>query len=241
MHEGHRQRIIEKLGSPDSLQDHELLEILLFNAIPRKNTNEIGHMLLDKFGTLSGVLGASVDQLKEIEGIGASTAAYLRIVGLFCERTGNQFERVCASDYASFLPYLQKKHRSRKEEVTEIYCLDKKDEIVGIETYTTGHEDATTLPSGALSQLFFLYKPVSIVVVHNHPKGPAAPSSDDDTATAKIFLECVLNGVRLYDHIIVASGSEYSYRMDGRISELRDSLDIDRLLRRNGIKRVQDT
>lgn len=238
VHEGHRQRIIEKLESPEVLQDHELLEILLFNAIPRKNTNPIAHTLLDKFGTLWGVLHATVDQLAQVEGVGVSTGAYLRTVGVLYDRIGNNFDRVRVDNFNEFVSYLSQKYAGRTEEVIEIYCLDKKDLIIGLETFSSGLEDETSLPLCALAQIFSSYKPASILFVHNHPKAEAVPSRDDDLATARIYLECRLNGVNMFDHIIMGKdGTSYSYRGDGKLLELHDGLDPDKLVRKNGIKR----
>ena len=78
MHEGHRRRMYEKLKNDDGLHDHELLEILLFNAYPRINTNPIAHELIKTFGSLSGVLAADVDRLKAVDGVGESVALYIK-------------------------------------------------------------------------------------------------------------------------------------------------------------------
>ena len=87
MHEGHRKRMIERLENGEAgLSDHEILELLLFNAIPRKNTNEIAHALLNKFGSISAISRADLESLKAVEGIGEGTAAYLRCVFLLMER-----------------------------------------------------------------------------------------------------------------------------------------------------------
>ena len=87
MHEGHRKRMLERLEHAErSLEEHELLEILLFNAIPRKNTNELAHALLSAFGSLDALFHAGTDELKAVPGVGGSTAAYLRIIGMFLER-----------------------------------------------------------------------------------------------------------------------------------------------------------
>ena len=83
-HDGHRHRIIEKLDS-GNLCEHEILEILLFNAIPRRNTNELAHRLLAAFGSVRGIFSATVAQLKTVDGVGENVAAYLRCVGKFYE------------------------------------------------------------------------------------------------------------------------------------------------------------
>ena len=87
MHEGHRKRMYEKLKNDDGLYEHELLEILLFNAFQRKNTNPIAHALLDSFGSISGVLNASVEELCAVEGVGESVALYLKCIGECTKRT----------------------------------------------------------------------------------------------------------------------------------------------------------
>ena len=84
-HAGHRKRLMQKLAC-GALLEHEVLEALLFNAVPRKNTNDLAHKLLAEFGSVTAVLGAPMSALTKVDGVGESVAAYLRCVGTFCER-----------------------------------------------------------------------------------------------------------------------------------------------------------
>ena len=104
MHEGHRKRMLERLERAEgSLEEHELLEILLFNAIPRKNTNELAHRLLSAFGSLRSLFRAGMSELKAVPGVGESTAAYLKIVGMFLERAdGKELSLPSAFSFAEF-------------------------------------------------------------------------------------------------------------------------------------------
>ena len=126
MHEGHRKRMLERLETAEgSLAEHELLEILLFNAIPRKNTNELAHRLLSAFGSLRRRLRAEMAELKAVPGVGESTAAYFadrRHLLDACRRKEPALPS--AFSFAAFRPYLLERFRGAAEEYVELYSLD---------------------------------------------------------------------------------------------------------------------
>ena len=213
MHEGHRQRMLERLEKAEgSLQEHELLEILLFNAIPRKNTNELAHRLLSAFGSVRAVLQAGMKELAAIPGVGESTAAYLRIIGLFYERADLKApEPPAAFSFAAFRPYLAERFKDVKEEYVELYSLDARDCVKCVRRFSSE-------------------KPFRAA---NHVEGPATPSREDDDFTAQLEILCSMHNVALRDHIICSPEGAFSYFFSGKLNELSARYNIGSVLGRD--------
>lgn len=224
MHEGHRQRMIARLEAhEDSLNDHELLEILLFNAIPRKNTNELAHALLNKFGSFSALSRADLASLSSVDGIGKNTAAYLRCVFLSLERVhitpSEKFPS--ARNFSSFSELLAERLRGLNRELIELFATDKNGNILGVETYTSGEQERAQLTPCAVSKFFATYDPKALVIAHNHLTDPASPSQSDDHFTLQMQAACAFHGIPLYDHIIVSPSEMYSYHLCSRFDYLK--------------------
>ncbi len=224
MHEGHRQRMLERLAShEDSLQDHELLEILLFNALPRKNTNEIAHTLLNKFGSFSALARADTDALLSVPGVGASTAAYLRCVFLLCERMKREIAKPlpCVRNYSAFAELLGERFRGLQQEYIALFAMDKDGKILGVETYTSNEHGRAQIEPRVISKFFAQYDPKALAIAHNHIEGNASPSHSDDLFTLRMMEVCEFHGIPLYDHIIIAPDEMYSYHACARFETLK--------------------
>ena len=234
MHEGHRQRMLERLESAEgSLQEHELLEILLFNAIPRKNTNELAHRLLSTFGSLRAVLGAEMAELKAVPGVGESTAAYLRIIGIFYARAQlKEPELPSAFSFAAFRPFPHRAVRGRPEEYVELYSLDGKDCVKNVRRFSSEKSFQASVDPKEISRFLVEAKPAAMVAVHNHITGPATPSREDDDFTAQLEILCSMHNVSLRDHIICSPEGVYSYFLSGKLNELSARYSIGNVLGR---------
>ena len=137
MHEGHRQRMLQRLEDAEHLQDHELLEILLFNAIPRKNTNPLAHELLAEFVSLDGLMRASYEELLNVQGIGKETAAYLRCIAILCERLKKREDPLPRLfNVRDFSGFLFERLAPLKEEVIELFALDAQQHIIAEKRFT---------------------------------------------------------------------------------------------------------
>ncbi|MBQ4053151.1 MAG: hypothetical protein IJD33_02300, partial [Clostridia bacterium] len=125
LHAGHRQRVYEKMQR-DALADHEWLEALLYNAVPRRNTNELAHALLKRFGSVQGVLSATMDELQSVDGVGSSVASYLHCIGHFYNQYKKNDEAWFYDVFSveSFLPFVKKRYSAFPYEVLDIYLLD---------------------------------------------------------------------------------------------------------------------
>jgi DNA repair protein RadC len=233
-HAGHRQRLLAKLEL-DALEDHEYLEALLFNAIPRINTNGIAHKLLARFGSFQGVLDASVSELKSVQGIGENAARYLHLIGRIFNLTKNvQEKRVFPKIYhvQDFIEYLKKLYKDAKEEYIDCFFLDERGKIRQALRFTTGDVDSVDIATNELDKEIAIHHPYSIVLSHNHLKGRSDPSESDDDTTFKLQIMCHLQNVRLCDHFIVSPTDVYSYYATGRMKEISKEYSIPEILRK---------
>lgn len=224
MHEGHRQRMYEKLVKSDSLFDHEVLEIMLYNGFTRLNTNPLAHKLLEKFGTISGVLGADMEELMTVDGIGKNVAYYLKCYNECIKRVDrNAVGIVTLKNYDDFKRFTALRLARKTEEVLEIYLLDRGGRVLCVNPYTNNDRTKVSVETSEISKMLVSAKPYAILVAHNHLSGNSEPSQTDDRFTMELMVICSLNGVILQDHCIYASENNvYSYFTSGRIDEFKN-------------------
>lgn len=231
MHEGHRQRILQRLEeSGESLQDHELLEMMLFNAIPRKNTNGIAHSLIDAFGSLYGVFHATPAQLRSVKGVGPEVAAFLRCNGLIFSRIEKPKTNPIKFNLQSFSEHVSKSFASLDQEVIEIFCLDGSERVKGSRRFTSDSANKVQVRSEEINRYIVGIMPNGIVAAHNHPEGTCRPSEEDDRFTAQLMMTCSLNNVKFYDHLITGKDGVYSYFRVGKMEDIRKKYHVNNLL-----------
>lgn len=219
------------------MQDHELLEILLFNAIPRKNTNPVAHALIDAFGSISGVFEAEVEQLKDVEGVGQSVAEYIKCVGLLFSRIeGCEHVPISASNLQEFSALLRKRYKGLSTEVIDFFFLDSKLTVKMTKRYSSGDSGKVTLANEEILRLFAQHQSEGLVVAHNHPVSKCNPSAQDDQFTAQLYLYSSIHGLKLRDHVIVGKNGSYSYFLAGRLETIRHDFNIEKLIAE---KRIQ--
>lgn len=226
MHEGHRIRLKDKflLGSIDGFEDHEVLELLLFYAIPRKNTNVIAHKLLEQFGSLDAVFDAPINLLKTVDGVGESTAIFIKIISdisrLYIERKYDNGKR--ALNFTEMKNKLAMKFIGRQEETVAIMLLDAKGKILYDGIVNKGTVNAVDIYMRKIIELIVLYSASSIILAHNHPSGVALPSKDDIETTLSINNILKSMKVHLLDHIVVADGDYVSMNDCGMLGGMTD-------------------
>lgn len=221
MHEGHRKRMIDKLLSdPSVLSDHELLEILLFFSIPRKNVNETAHNLLDCLGDLNNVMRCDGTTLSGIDGIGKRSATMFVLINEIYNRIQNSTgKKEPLSSYDITRKYLINSFRPLKEEYFLALYLDKQRILKFRRSFSSHSEHMVNIDLSDLQKGLTTQKPYSVIIAHNHLSGSAKPSLFDDEATERITAVLNINGVLLDDHIIVAGDNTYSYRQSGKIEK----------------------
>lgn len=212
VHDGHRQRTKQRFlrYGLDSFDDVNVLELLLFYAAPRRDTNPVAHALLDRFGTLSGVLEASPAELERVAGVGEWAAALLTLIPAVSRRymldkTPRGEEISTPADAGRY--FLPRFMYSREERVLALF-LDARRHAIDCQELSRGVVNAAELSLRRLAELALETRSSSVILAHNHLSGLALPSAEDEAATRTARNALALVGVELEDHIVVA-GCEY--------------------------------
>lgn len=212
VHSGHRERIKSQFikNGLDSFEPHNVLELLLFYAIPLKDTNAIAHTLLQKFGSLSGVFDAPIEELLQVNGIGKSAAVLLKLIPQLSRRYQEDLDRdkTVIYSYDEAGRQLMKKFIGRQNEVVILMLLDSKMRVLFCDVVCEGTATAANIYIKKLIRLSVRYNAVYAIVSHNHPSGNCLPSKQDLNTTRWIYNALDTVEVRLLDHVIV-SGSNF--------------------------------
>lgn len=222
-HAGHRDRLRKKFldNSFDSLETHEILELMLYYGIPRKDTNPIAHKLIDAFGSISAVLDAPIDKLKE-QGISENCAIYLKLIPQICrlymEDKHNNKDKII--DIFNAGEMLKHKFVGRDYEAVVLLLLDSKHKEVFCGVVSKGSVSACEIYVRKVIELAVMYNAKFAVLAHNHPSGLALPSNDDILTTKRVHQALRLIQVALIDHIIVADNDYVSLKESGFMDEL---------------------
>lgn len=222
VHDGHRQRVksrFKEVGE-SAFDDHNLLELLLFYAVPRRDTNELAHNLINRFGSYSGVLEASVDELMTVDGIGESAAVLIKLVPEMNKRymqRNTPSEKVINSIEAAG-EYFVAKYAYETVEVAYAMFLDTKNHVLSCRAISRGVVNGTNISIRAIAEQALACKATSVIFAHNHPDGIPTPSVEDELTTQKIKVALSTVGIRLADHIIVAGNQFVSLAEYGLIS-----------------------
>ena len=222
VHDGHRKRLIEKLSS-GALLEHELLEALLFNAIPRRNTNDIAHRLLAAFGSIENIFNASMDALKSVSGVGESVASYLFCVGAFYKKMNeNERARLEPKKWIreDFQTFVKQAYAGLEREVLDVYLLNSACEIIFKKRFSDEKSASVRIRPVEFSKLFSDERVNGMVMVHNHPFGDSNPSKQDDASTFQCRQICNFHNVMLCDHVIYSPSGVYSYYYSGRLKRI---------------------
>ena len=212
IHGGHRGRMKQRYLSQglDGFSDHEVLELLLYYAIPRSDVNPLAHRLIDHFGSLHAVLDAEVGELTEVAGVGESTALLLRFVRDLNRRylLDKQEKRPSLAEPEAagklFLPYFY----GIQEERVYAAFLDDDLRLINCRLLFEGGINYAPLSVRKLVEAALREKATGVILAHNHPAGQAIPSLEDREATLQIRSALEAMEIRLLDHIIVA-GEDY--------------------------------
>ncbi len=208
VHDGHRERLRESFleHGLSGMNDINALELLLFYAVPRRDTNTLAHALLRRFGTLDGVFAAPVEELCEVEGIGPYAASLLTLVPEIMKKSrlsrSREIRQIRSSDDAGayLLPYFM----NERDEVLYLLCLDSKRAVICCAEMGRGVVNTVDANIRRIVEKALKVKASSVIIAHNHPDGLALPSREDDLFTRSLHNALETVGIRLEDHIIVA-------------------------------------
>ena len=221
IHDGHREKKRQQFlqHGLDSFADHEVLELLLFYAIPRKDTNPIAHALMDRFGSLDAVLSAPVEELCRVKGVGESAAALLKLTPQVYRRSriaAAERERVLNSSQRAG-DYLLELFTGEPAEVLYELCLDRKGKLLACRRVGEGGVSSINVDLRKIVENALLTGASGVILSHNHPSGIALPSADDCAATVRVKEALKTVGLVLVDHIVVADGDYVSMADSGQL------------------------
>ncbi len=209
LHDGHRNRVRERFVK-DGIEhffDHQVIELLLFYGIPRKDTNDIAHNLLNKFGSFSGVFDAPLEALQEC-GISYNTAVFLKLIPAVCSRYyqdkyKNGADNCDDDDYESIEDFILPHFIGKNEEQLLLVLLDSKGKRIFCDVVSRGTTSASDVNVKKILQLSVQHKSSGAILAHNHPSGSTMPSPNDIDVTIKIKKSLAAVGVHLLEHYIV--------------------------------------
>lgn len=217
-YEGHRDRLRERfLNAPDSLPDYELLELLLFMAIPRKDVKPIAKALIDKFKDINGVLNASLNDLQRIDGISHNSAIAIRAIRAAGLRLLKQdvMGRPVLTSWQRLVEYVQAAMANENNEQFRLIFLNKKNEVMADEVQQTGTVDFTPAYPREIMKRALEIGATALILVHNHPSGDPTPSADDVQLTKQIIAAAKPFDIVVHDHLIVSRNGVSSFKTLG--------------------------
>ena len=218
-HSGHRERKRRQFRDHgiDAFADHEVLELLLYYAIPRRDTNPAAHALLDRFGSLNAVFSAPVEELERVPGVGANAALLLKLVPQVYRRARTSIAQneVVLDTTERIGEFFVEQFVAQTSEVMYQLCLDAKGRLLSCRKVCEGDASTLGLNLRKIVENAILCNAVLVALAHNHPSGVALPSREDKVATLQIKEALDAVNVRLADHIIVADDDYVSLRQEG--------------------------
>lgn len=218
-HDGHRERLRKRFlkDGMDVLQDDQVLELLLFYALPRQDTNALARRLLKQFGSMAAVLDAPMEALKEVSGIGENAAVLLHLITPLARRY--QLSRLEVGqvllDTQSCGAYLSPFFFGAKAETVYLLCLDAKCKVLGCKKLQEGSVNMAGFSLRKAAEIAINTNATSVVLAHNHTNGMAIPSKTDVETTLELKRILEALGVCLVDHIIVADNDFVSLADNG--------------------------
>ncbi|WP_084697734.1 RadC family protein [Muricoccus aerilatus] len=217
--EGHRKRLRDKLlrTGPDALADYELLEMLLFLALPRVDTKPHAKRLIARFGSFAGAISAPESELRLVEGIGETAVAALRLVQAASIRllAEEVREAPILSNGERLTAYLTAALARETVEQFRVLFLDSKNRLLADEALARGTVNHTPVYPREVVKRSLELGATALILVHNHPSGDPTPSRADIEMTAEIASGAATLGIAVHDHIIVGNGRHLSFRREG--------------------------
>ena len=213
---GHRERLRARFGQAggDALPDYELLELILFRSIPRRDVKPLAKELLRRFGSFAEVLGASPQRLRDVGGLGESAIVDLKIVEAAGRRLarGAVAKRPVLSSWSAVLEYCRTAMAFSDTERFRILFLDKRNALIADEVQGTGTVDHTPVYPREVVRRALELASTAVILVHNHPSGDPTPSQADIRMTREIVNIAQPLGISVHDHIIVSRDGHASFR-----------------------------
>jgi DNA repair protein RadC len=213
---GHRERLRERFhaAGPDALSDYELLEMVLFPALPRRDTKPLAKSLLKTFGSFAEVIHAPAARLREIDGIGDASINQLKLIAAAASRIakGELKQRTALSSWNDVIDYCRTSMAFADKEQFRLLFLDKRNRLIADEVQQTGTVDHTPVYPREVIKRALELSATALILVHNHPSGDPTPSQADIQMTQAIINIATPLGISVHDHIIVGKNGHASLK-----------------------------
>lgn len=218
LHKGHRERMRKKFLNSElgGFEPHEILEVLLFYSIPRSNTNEIAHQLMNKFHTFNGVFDAEPESLKEIKGISDASVVLIKIIQVIVKEyilAANK--NISMSSYNVVCDFFKAVYIGKTKEIIHAALLDEKLKLISVKAIAEGEPGSVKVEIKKLAKYAINNNSDNIIIAHNHPNGDITPSDEDIRSTNSLQKSLESLGINLLDHIIVAGFQAISLKEYG--------------------------
>ena len=218
-YQGHRDRLRQRFskGGPDALADYELLELLLFMAIPRRDVKPLAKELIKTFGDYKGVLNAPIEKLADFKGLSETSAITIKSVQAAAQRLMKYevMNKPVLNSWARLIDYCTATMAYEKKEFFRILFLNKKNELIADEIQGSGTIDHTPVYVREVASRSLEIGATALILVHNHPSGDPSPSQDDIEMTNAIIKALEPLGVVIHDHLIISKNGHTSLRSEG--------------------------
>ncbi|WP_425098569.1 RadC family protein [Tropicibacter sp. S64] len=218
---GHRERLRQRFlsGGHEAMPEYEVLELLLFNAIPRIDVKPLAKRLLAEFGDLSGVIAASEHRILQVPGADSKVFLQLRIAEAMAARMtkAKTLKRDLLSSWDALIDYCRTAMAHRDTEQFRVLYLDRKNKLIADEKQADGTVDHVPVYPREVAKRSLELNATAIILVHNHPSGDTTPSGPDIDMTEQIVNAVGVIGVTVHDHVIIGKESEFSFRSNGYI------------------------
>lgn len=218
-HDGHRARLRDRFAKAgaDALADHELLELILFAPLPRRDTKGVAKALLARFGSLDGVFGAELADLTAVPGMGETAALHLKALHGATLRMGRDavMNRPVLSSWSAVLGYCRTAMAELPREQFRVLYLDKKNRLIGDEVVSDGTIDQTPVYPREVVRMALARHASAMILVHNHPSGDPTPSRADIELTREIMAAAKALDIQVHDHLIIARSATTSFKAQG--------------------------
>lgn len=215
----HRKRLRDRFlsGGPGALPDYEMLELVLFRAIPRRDVKPLARALLDRFGDFNGVLSAPPDQLESTDGVGEAVICELKVVEAAAHRLSQSRirQKQVLSSWDALLDYCRTTMAHRPTEQFRVFYLDRKNTLIADEEQAEGTVDHVPVYPREIMKRALLLNASALILVHNHPSGDPTPSDADISMTRQIVRAAEALNIVLHDHVIIGKSEELSFRAEG--------------------------
>ena len=217
--EGHRDRMRTRIlaGQGDTMADYELLEMVLFIALPRVDTKTLAKTLIARFGSFSNAIAAPPEELREVKGIGDSAIATMKVIKLAAQRLARAevLDRPVLNNWDRLMDYLHTVMARERVEQFRVLFLDTRNRLLADEAQGRGTVNHTPVYPREVIKRALELKATALILVHNHPSGDPTPSRDDIEMTQEVKRAAMALSIALHDHVIIGNGKWLSFKQEG--------------------------